>query len=64
MARMLPVETALEVVKGFLHIFGSCGCIVGNKGEQFYFDSGIVGYTSASGEMNKGMVTNEMRNRI
>lgn len=64
MARMVSAETALEMVKGSLNIFGCCGCIVENRIEYSYLDSSMVEFTGASVGMNNGMIMNEMRARI
>lgn len=61
MARMVSAETALEMVKGSLNIFGCCGCIVENRIEYSYLDSSMVEFTGESGGMNNGIIKNEIR---
>jgi alkylation response protein AidB-like acyl-CoA dehydrogenase len=64
MAKMVSAETALEVAKDSLHIFGGYGYVVENQIEHFYRDASMVDIIGIQREINKGLIANQIIGRI
>jgi len=60
MAKMVSSETALEVAKDSLHIFGGYGYMVENRIEQFYRDASMVDIIGMPGQMDKSLIADQV----
>jgi len=64
MAKMISSETALEVARDSLHIFGGYGYIVESKVEQFYRDASMVGIIGTPERIDKGLIADQVIGKI
>ncbi|TET93075.1 MAG: acyl-CoA dehydrogenase [Desulfobacteraceae bacterium] len=64
MAKMVSAETALEVARDSLHIFGGYGYIVESKIEQFYRDASMVDIIGTPGGADKGLIADQVIGKI
>lgn len=64
MAKMVSEETALEVARDSLHIFGGYGYMVENRIEQFYRDASMVDIIGMPGEMDKSLIADQVIGKI
>ncbi|MBE9541724.1 MAG: acyl-CoA dehydrogenase family protein [Proteobacteria bacterium] len=64
MAKMISSETALEVARDSLHIFGGYGYIVESKIEQFYRDASMVDIIGTPGGIDKGLIADQVIGKI
>jgi len=64
MAKMISAETALEVARDSLHIFGGYGYIVEGKIEQFYRDASMVDIIGTPGGIDKGLIADQVIGKI
>lgn len=64
MAKMVSAETALEVARDSLHIFGGYGYIVENQIEQFYRDASMVDIIGMPGEIDKSLIADQIIGKI
>ena len=60
MAKMVSAESALEVARDSLHIFGGYGYVVENKIEQFYRDASMVDIIGMPGEIDKSLIADQI----
>ena len=60
MAKMISSETALEVAKDSLHIFGGYGYIVESRIEQYYRDASMVGIIGTPEGMDKRLIADHI----
>ena len=60
MAKMISSETALEVAKDSLHIFGGYGYIVESRIEQFYRDASMVGIIGTPEGIDKRLIADHI----
>ena len=60
MAKMVSAETALEVARDSLHIFGGYGYVVENRIEQFYRDAGMVDIIGMPGGIDKSLIADHI----
>jgi alkylation response protein AidB-like acyl-CoA dehydrogenase len=63
MAKMVSAETALEVSREALHIFGGYGYIVENQIEHFYRDASMVDLIGECGYKEKSLIANKIINK-
>jgi alkylation response protein AidB-like acyl-CoA dehydrogenase len=64
MAKMVSSETALEVGRDSLHIFGGYGYIVESKIEQFYRDASMVNIIGTPERADKGLIADQVIGKI
>jgi len=64
MAKMISSETALEVARDSMHIFGGYGYIVESKIEQFYRDASMVNIIGTPGGIDKGLIADQVIGKI
>jgi alkylation response protein AidB-like acyl-CoA dehydrogenase len=64
MAKMVSSETALEVGRDSLHIFGGYGYIVESKIEQFYRDASMVNIIGTPERAEKGLIADQVIGKI
>ena len=64
MAKMVSAETALEVARDSLHIFGGYGYVVENRIEQFYRDASMVDIIGLPGQMDKSLIADQIIGKI
>jgi alkylation response protein AidB-like acyl-CoA dehydrogenase len=64
MAKMVSAETALEVAKDSLHIYGGYGYMVENQIEQFYRDASMVDIIGLPGQMDKSLIADQIIGKI
>jgi alkylation response protein AidB-like acyl-CoA dehydrogenase len=64
MAKMVSAETALEVARDSLHIFGGYGYMVENQIEQFYRDASMVDIIGMPGEMDKSLIADQIIGKV
>jgi len=64
MAKMISSETALEVARDSLHIFGGYGYIVESKIEQFYRDASMVNIIGTPERTDKGLIADQVIGKI
>jgi len=64
MARMVSAESALEVARDSLHIFGGYGYVVENRIEQFYRDASMVDIIGIPGEIDKSLIADQIIGKI
>jgi alkylation response protein AidB-like acyl-CoA dehydrogenase len=64
MAKMISSETALEVARDSLHIFGGYGYIVESKIEQFYRDASMVNIIGTPERADKGIIADQVIGKI
>jgi len=64
MAKIVSAESALEVARDSLHIFGGYGYVVDNLIEQFYRDASMVDIIGMPGEMDKSFIANQIIGNI
>lgn len=64
MARIVSAETALEVARDSLHIFGGYGYIVENHIEQFFRDASMVDIIGRPRELDKGLIADQIIGKI
>ena len=64
MAKMVSAETALEVARDSLHIFGGYGYMVENQIEQFYRDASMVDIIGLTGQMDKSLIADQIIGKI
>ena len=64
MAKMISSETALEVARDSLHIFGGYGYIVESKIEQFYRDASMVNIIGTPERIDKGLIADQVIGKI
>lgn len=64
MAKMVSAETALEVARDSLHIFGGYGYMVENQIEQFYRDASMVDIIGMPGETDKSLLADQIIGKI
>ena len=60
MAKAVASETALEVSRDSLHIFGGYGYIVDYRIERFYRDASMVDIIGLPGHMNRRILGDEV----
>ena len=64
MAKMVSAETALEVARDSLHIFGGYGYMVENQIEQFYRDASMVDIIGMQGQIDKSLIADQIIGKI
>jgi len=64
MAKMVSAETALEVARDSLHIFGGYGYVVEERIEQFYRDASMVDIIGMPGETDKSLIADQIIGNI
>jgi len=64
MAKMISSETALEVARDSLHIFGGYGYIVESKIEQFYRDASMVNIIGTPERTDKEFIADQVIGKI
>jgi alkylation response protein AidB-like acyl-CoA dehydrogenase len=64
MAKMVSAETALEVARDSLHIFGGYGYMVENQIEQFYRDASMVDIIGMPGEIDKSLIADQIIGKV
>lgn len=64
MAKMVSAESALEVTRDSLHIFGGYGYVVENRIEQFYRDASMVDIIGIPGETDKSLIADQIIGKI
>lgn len=64
MAKMVSAESALEVARDSLHIFGGYGYVVENRIEQFYRDASMVDIIGMPGEIDKSLIADQIIGKI
>jgi len=64
MAKMVSAESALEVARDSLHIFGGYGYVVENRIEQFYRDASMVDIIGMPGETDKSLIADQIIGNI
>ena len=64
MAKMVSAETALEVARDSLHIFGGYGYMVENQIEQFYRDASMVDIIGMPGEIDKSLIADHIIGKV
>jgi alkylation response protein AidB-like acyl-CoA dehydrogenase len=64
MAKMVSAETALEVAKDSLHIFGGYGYVVENQIEHFYRDASMVDIIGMPGGTDKSLIADQIIGKI
>ena len=61
---MVSAESALEVARDSLHIFGGYGYVVENRIEQFYRDASMVDIIGIPGEIDKSLIADQIIGKI
>ena len=64
MAKMVSADTALEVAKDSLHIYGGYGYVVEERIEQFYRDASMVDIIGMPGETDKSLIADQIIGNI
>jgi len=64
MAKMVSAESALEVARDSLHIFGGYGYVVENHIERFYRDASMVDIIGIPGEIDKSLIADQIIGKI
>ena len=64
MAKMVSADTALEVAKDSLHIYGGYGYVVEERIEQFYRDASMVDIIGMPGETDKSLIADQIIGKI
>jgi len=64
MAKMVSAESALEVARDSLHIFGGYGYVVDNLIEQFYRDASMVDMIGIPGGIDKSLIADQIIGKI
>jgi len=64
MAKMVSADTALEVARDSLHIFGGYGYMVENQIEQFYRDASMVDIIGMPGQTEKSLIADQIIGKI
>jgi alkylation response protein AidB-like acyl-CoA dehydrogenase len=64
MAKMVSADTALEVARDSLHIFGGYGYVVENRIEQFYRDASMVDIVGIPGGTDKSLIADQIIGKI
>jgi alkylation response protein AidB-like acyl-CoA dehydrogenase len=64
MAKMVSAETALEVARDSLHIFGGYGYVVENQIERFYRDASMVDIIGMPWQTDKNLIADQIIGNI